>query len=148
MRLLGLGAALTAMFATAGSALAAPLPFDPDVATREWLATMDQAAVARSNSYFEGGYWIQFVGPLIGFVIAFVLLQTGFAKNLRSWLEKNLKVYFFVVIGFALVYSLIGSLVSFPGTIGSISYASTITICRRRRSRSGSWNTRRNLASA
>lgn len=114
MRLLGLGAALAAMFATAGSAIAAPLPFDPDVATREWLATMDQAAVARSNAYFEGGYWIQFVGPLIGFAVAFLLLQTGFAKNLRGWLEKNLKVYFFVVIGFALVYSLIGSLISFP----------------------------------
>ena len=91
-------AAFAAAFALAGPAMAAALPFDPDVATREWLATMDQAAVARSDSYFEGGYWIQFVGPLIGFIIAFAVLQTGFAKNLRSWLEKNVKIYFFVVI--------------------------------------------------
>lgn len=93
--------------------MAAALPFDPEVATRAWLATMDQAAVARSNSYFEGGYWIQFVGPLIGFAIAFAFLQLGFAKNIRSWLEKRVKIYFFVVIGFALVYTLIGAILSF-----------------------------------
>jgi STE24 endopeptidase len=112
MRILGL-AAFAAMFATAGPAFAAALPFDPDIATREWLATMDPEAVARSNSYFEGGYWIQFVGPLIGLIIAFAILQTGFAKNLRSWLEKRVKIYFFVVIGFALVYTLVGSVLSF-----------------------------------
>jgi STE24 endopeptidase len=106
-------AAFAAAFALAAPAMAAALPFDPEVATREWLATMDQAAVARSDSYFEGGYWIQFVGPLIGFLTAFAFLQTGFAKNLRSWMEKSLKVYFFVVIGFALVYSLIGTVISF-----------------------------------
>lgn len=106
-------AACAAAFATAGPAIAAALPFDPDVATREWLATMDQAAKARSDSYFEGGYWIQFVGPLIGFAIAFAMLQSGFAKNVRAWLEKNLKVYFFVVIAFALLYTLISAVVSF-----------------------------------
>ncbi len=74
---------------------------------------MDPAARARSNSYFEGGYWIQFVGPIIGFIVAFLVLQLGWAKNVRSWLEKTVKVYFFVVIGFALFYSLVG-LVSFP----------------------------------
>lgn len=112
MRFLG-WAAFAAAFAIAGPAMATALPFDPDVATREWLATMDQAAVARSNSYFEGGYWIQFVTPLIGFAIAFGFLQLGWANGLRGWLEKNVKVYFFVVAGFALVYTLIGAVLSF-----------------------------------
>lgn len=112
MRFLGL-AAFTAALTLAGPAMAAALPFDPEIATREWLATMDQAAVTRSDSYFEGGYWIQFVGPLIGFVFAFAFLQLGFAKNIRSWLEKNVKIYFFVVIGFALAYTLIGAIVTF-----------------------------------
>lgn len=113
MRLIG-WAALAAGIALAGTATAVELPFDPDQATRAWLDTMGPEATARSNAYFEGGYWIQFVGPLIGFLVAFALLQTGFAKGLRAWLEKSVKVYFFVVLGFALVYSLIGSVVSFP----------------------------------
>jgi Zn-dependent protease with chaperone function len=112
MRWFGLFVFVAASLMGAG-AHAALLPFDPDQATRAWLDTMDAAAVARSNSYFEGGYWIQFVGPLIGFAVAFALLQSGFAKGLRLWLEKSVKVYFFVVIGFALVYSLIGTVVSF-----------------------------------
>jgi STE24 endopeptidase len=97
----------------AAPASAAALPFDPDEATRQWLATMDQAAVARSNSYFEGGYWIQFVGPLIGFLFAFLFLQLGFAKNLRAGLEKSVKFYILVVPLFALAYFLIGTIVGF-----------------------------------
>src|SRR6185436_7862909 len=125
MRLLG-WCALAALTAIAGPAFAqaaaehAPtaaavathaataLPFDPEQATREWLNTMDPAARARSDSYFEGGYWIQFVGPVIGFLVAFLVLQLGWANNVRSWLEKTVKVYFFVVIGFALFYALVG----------------------------------------
>ncbi|MFT3728539.1 MAG: M48 family metallopeptidase [Terricaulis sp.] len=117
-----------AALAAAGLAIASPalaqaaaehanpataLPFDPDVATRQWLNTMDPAARARSDSYFEGGYWIQFVGPVIGFIIAFAVLQLGWAQNVRTWLEKNVKIYFFVVVVFALFYSIIG-LLSFP----------------------------------
>lgn len=101
--------------ATAANAAhaATALPFDPEQATRQWLNTMDPAARARSDSYFEGGYWIQFVGPIIGFVVAFLVLQLGWAKNVRSWLEKTVKIYFFVVVGFALFYSIVG-LVSLP----------------------------------
>ncbi|MBS0385075.1 MAG: M48 family metallopeptidase [Proteobacteria bacterium] len=99
--------------AAAATHTATALPFDPDVATREWLNTMDPAAVRRSNSYFEGGYWIQFVGPIIGFIIAFLVLQLGWARGVRSWLEKTVKLYFLVVIGFFLFYTLVG-VVTFP----------------------------------
>jgi STE24 endopeptidase len=92
---------------------AAALPFDPEVATREWLATMGPEATARSNSYFEGGYWIQFVSPIIGFIVAFAILQLGFADKLRTWLKSTVKVYFFVAVGFALIYTILGSLISF-----------------------------------
>jgi len=123
MRLLG-WSAFAALTAFVGPALAdAPashaahgavaLAFDPDQATRAWLNTMDAAAVHRSNSYFEGGYWIQIVGPLISIAIGFAILQLGWAKNLRAWLERNLKVYFLVAVGFAFFYTL-ASIVSFP----------------------------------
>jgi STE24 endopeptidase len=100
--------------AAAATHAATALPFDPDQATREWLNTMDQAAVRRSNSYFEGGYWIQFVGPIIGFIVAFLFLQLGFARKLREGLEKSVKIYFFVTMIFVLVYSLVGAVISLP----------------------------------
>ena len=109
----GLAMANPALAQTTAQHAATALPFDPDVATRAWLNTMDQAARARSDSYFEGGYWIQFVGPIIGFILAYFVLQLGWAKNVRTWLEKTVKIYFFVAIGFALFYSIVG-LVSFP----------------------------------
>lgn len=114
--LLAAGPALAqeaAQHAATTTQAASALPFDPDVATREWLNTMDPAARARSDSYFEGGYWIQFVGPVIGFVIAFLFLQLGWANGLRGWLQKTVKNYFLVALGFALIYSLVG-LISFP----------------------------------
>ena len=41
MRLLGWAAFAAAMAIAGAAAATQPLPFDPDVATREWLATMD-----------------------------------------------------------------------------------------------------------
>lgn len=114
MRLLG-WCALGAALACAAPAVAqTALPFDPDQATRAWLDTMGPEATARSNAYFEGGYWIQFVGPLIGLVVAFLFLQLGWAKGLRNGLRKGLRFYIFATFAFALIYSLVGSLVSFP----------------------------------
>jgi STE24 endopeptidase len=124
MRWLGWGA-LAAGIAIAGpafaqtaaqhaSAAATALPFDPDQATRAWLNTMDPAAVRRSNSYFEGGYWMQFVGPIIGFVVAYLFLQLGLAKGLRAGLEKSVRFYLLVALVFAFVYSLVGAVAQFP----------------------------------
>lgn len=112
-RLIG-PAALAAAFAVAGPAVAAALPFDPDVATREWLATMGPEATARSNAYFEGGYIIQFVGPILGILISFALLALGWAKGVRTWLEKTVKFYFLVALGMALFYNLVSTALTFP----------------------------------
>jgi len=114
MRILAWAAFAAAMMVAGSAAAAQPLPFDPDAATRAWLDTMDAASRARSDSYFEGGYWIQFVGPLIGFAVAFLFLQLGWARAMRDGLRKTLKFYVFATFAFALIYSVIGSLVSFP----------------------------------
>lgn len=116
MRLIG-WAALAAGLAFTSAAAAqtgTQLPFDPDVATRQWLDTMDAAARARSDSYFEGGYWIGFVGPLISIAVAFLFLQLGWANKLRNWLKGTVKFYVFVTLGFALLYTLLGAVISFP----------------------------------
>ncbi|MGD9982421.1 MAG: M48 family metallopeptidase [Hyphomonadaceae bacterium] len=113
MRLIGF-AAFAAAIALAGPAFATALPFDPDEATRQWLATMGPEATERSNRYFEGGYIIQFVGPLVSILISFALLAIGWAKGVRSWLEKTVKLYFLVVLGMALFYNLVSTVLTFP----------------------------------
>jgi STE24 endopeptidase len=93
---------------------AAPLPFDPDQATQAWIDTMGPAAIARSNSYFEGGYWIQFIGPVLTIIISMALLMLGWASGVRTWLERVVKFYFLVVLGMALFYQLVSTALTFP----------------------------------
>ncbi len=118
MRLIGLCAfgAAALMAGPAMAQAAAALPFDPDVATRQWLDTMGPEATARSNAYFEGTYWIQFVGPILTIIISMAMMVSGFAKGVRSWLEKTVKIYFFVVFGMALLYQVISTVLTFPFT--------------------------------
>lgn len=112
-------AAFAAAITFAGAAAAQTgdaLPFDPEVATRQWLDTMGPEATARSNAYFEGGYWIQFVGPLLSIIVSMAMMALGFAKGVRSWLEKAVKFYFLVTLGMALFYNLISTVLTFPFT--------------------------------
>jgi STE24 endopeptidase len=115
MRLVGL-AAFAAVFALAGGAHAAAPPFDPEEATQAWLATMGPGAAARSNAYFEGGYWIQFANAAISIVIGMGMMILGVAKGVRGWLEKTVKFYFLVALGMAFIYNLIGNVLTFPFT--------------------------------
>jgi len=114
MRILGL-AAFTAAFALAGPAFAAqPLPFDPEQATRAWLDTMGPEATAQSNRYFEGGYVLDFAGTAISIIVAGLMLVLGWARGVRTWLEKTLKWFPLVAFGTSFFYILASSLITFP----------------------------------
>src|SRR6185295_18365341 len=69
------------------AAAQAPPPgghFDPAAATEAWLATMPPDARARSDAYFEGGYWLQLWGFLYTLGVAWVLLGSGLSVRLRN----------------------------------------------------------------
>src|SRR5262245_24351521 len=71
-------AGATAAPAPDGAALPAPTPaFDPEAATREWLAKVPAADKERSDAYFEGGYWLDLWGLLYALAVAWVLLGSG-----------------------------------------------------------------------
>ena len=110
LALLGLFIAAPAYAAQTG------LPFDPDAATRAWLATMGPEATARSNSYFEGGYWLQYVSAALTILISMALMLLGWARGVRTWLEKTVKFYFLVTLGMALFYQAVATIVTFPFT--------------------------------
>ncbi|HVK80592.1 MAG TPA: M48 family metallopeptidase [Verrucomicrobiae bacterium] len=114
MRALGF-AAFAATFALAGSAWAAnPLPFDPELATHAWLATMGDEATAQSNAYFEGGYLIDFANIALSILVAGVLLLLGWARDVRAWLEKTVKWFPLVALGMALFVMLWSTVITFP----------------------------------
>ncbi|WP_417488955.1 M48 family metallopeptidase [Maricaulis sp.] len=98
----------------ASLALQAAPVFDPETATQAYLATLDGAARARSDTYFEGGYWLILANFVIGLIVAGILLQTGFARTLRDKLRAALKFNWLTTLIFAAVYSLVTSILTFP----------------------------------
>jgi len=51
-------------------------PFDVKAATDAYLATVPPDKRARSDAYFEGGYWLQLWDFLLSAAILLLLLQT------------------------------------------------------------------------
>lgn len=111
MKLVGWTAAAAAL---AFAAPAAALPFDPELATQAWLATMGPEATARSNSYFEGGYLIEYANIIVTVLVAGLFLVLGWARGVRTWLEKTVKWFPLVAFGTSFFYILVSSLLTFP----------------------------------
>ncbi len=62
--------------------------FDPDAATEAYLATMPAAARARSDAYFEGGYWLILWDFLLASGISLLLLFFGWSAGMRRRAER------------------------------------------------------------
>ena len=75
---------LTMMLA---AATAAPT-FDAETATRAYLATLDGAARARSDAYFEGGYWLPLWGALVSILAYWLILRLGWSASWSGWAAK------------------------------------------------------------
>ena len=58
---------------------------DPAAATRAYLATVPAAAHARSDAYFEGGYWLILWDALLNGAICLWLLSSGWSA---AWAER------------------------------------------------------------
>jgi STE24 endopeptidase len=93
-------------------AAARPGPnFDVKAATDAWLATVPPDKRARSDAYFEGGYWLQFWDFLLLAAIMLLLLQTRLCARIRDWAErvatrKNLQTLLFFLPFYFLVFLL------------------------------------------
>jgi STE24 endopeptidase len=69
-------------------AAAAAAVFDADAATRAYLATFNGVARAKSDAYFEGGYWLVLWNALVGAGIAWGFLRLGWAARLSGWARR------------------------------------------------------------
>ncbi len=64
------------------------LPRNADAATKAYLDRLPPDVVARSNAYFEGGYWLQLWNFLLGLVISMVLLGKHRSARVRDWAQR------------------------------------------------------------
>jgi STE24 endopeptidase len=58
--------------------------FDPVAATEAYLAKLTPEQRTRSDAYFEGGYWLQLWGFLLGAAVNLLLLGTGLSARMRD----------------------------------------------------------------
>lgn len=91
--------------------------FDPEVATRAYLDTLQGAERERSNRYFEGGYWLLLWGVLVAILVDWVLLHTGLSARWRAFAERITKRTWLVPALYAIPYIVVSTLILLPWSL-------------------------------
>ncbi|HET7620625.1 MAG TPA: M48 family metallopeptidase [Gemmatimonadaceae bacterium] len=91
--------------------------FDPDAATEAYMARLSPEARARSDAYFEGGYWLLLWGFLYGLGVAWLLLGTGLSARMRDLAERATRVRWLQTAIYALEYIILTAILTFPLTL-------------------------------
>jgi STE24 endopeptidase len=108
--------ALVALLPLAPAAIAQP-SFDAVAATDAYLARVSAEDMARSDAYFEGGYWLLLWGTLYSVGVFWLLLARGWSARMRDlaerlssrpWLQSGIYGALFVVAT---------TVLSFPATV-------------------------------
>ena len=92
-------------------------PFDVTEATRAYLNTLQGAARAKSNAYFEGGYWLILWGALVSILIDGAILRFGLSARFRDMGERVFKGKAGVTWITALLYTLVSFVITLPWPI-------------------------------
>lgn len=93
------------------------LPRDADAATRAYLDRLPADVLARSNAYFEGGYWLQLWNFLLGLAVSAVLLGGRRSARVRDWAQRVGRKAFFRDALVGAFFSVAGWLLSLPLTL-------------------------------
>jgi STE24 endopeptidase len=94
---------------------AQPSPhFDAQAATEAYLAQIPPAAKARSDAYFEGGYWLILWDFLYGAVIAIILLNFRWSASMRDRAEKITRFKPLQTLLYWLQYLVVTTILGFP----------------------------------
>ena len=96
------------------SPVAAQESFDPAAATQAWLASVPAEKRAKSDAYFEGGYWVELWKFLIGAAIAIFLLSSGLSARLRDFAERTTRFQTLQVALYAIQFVMINWLLALP----------------------------------
>ncbi len=92
--------------------------FDADAAVRAWLERLGPEEKARSDAYFEGGYWLRLWDLAIILVVAWLLLRRRWSATIRErvedWTGRRPNL---VAAGYAIGYKLLVFVLVLPWTI-------------------------------
>jgi STE24 endopeptidase len=88
--------------------------FDADAATQAYLDMMPPAAIARSNAYFEGGYWLILWDFLLSSAIALLLLELRWSARMRNRAEKITRFKPVQTFLYWVQYLLVATILGFP----------------------------------
>ena len=93
------------------------MSFDPELATQAWMATLGGAARAKSDAYFEGGYWLILWDAVVTIVAAWLVLRFGWAARLSAWAQRRTRRKWLQSFLFALPYMLLVAIITAPFAI-------------------------------
>jgi STE24 endopeptidase len=88
--------------------------FDSAAATQAWLATVPADKRAKSDAYFEGGYWLILWNFLVNVAISIFLLQSRISARLRDFAERATDFKAMQVVFYAIPYFILAWVLSFP----------------------------------
>jgi STE24 endopeptidase len=116
--------AQTSQNATSGSAPSAASPpaptppaFDINAAVEAYLAKMPPAQRARSDAYFEGGYWLILWDFLATVVVMWLLLHFRWSARMRDLAERLIRFRFLQTAIYWVQFILVTSILTFPMTV-------------------------------
>ena len=88
--------------------------FDVNAAVNTYLAKMPPAQRARSDAYFEGGYWLQLFDFLITVLVMWVLLRFGLSSGMRNLAERLTKRRPLQTVIYWVQFIVVVSVLTFP----------------------------------
>jgi STE24 endopeptidase len=91
--------------------------FDAEKATDKYLARVSGAARAKSDAYFEGGYWLQLLDLVYALGVAGLLLWTKLSSRLNDWAEDRTHSRTGQVMLYVSAYVPLVAIATFPLTV-------------------------------
>jgi STE24 endopeptidase len=88
--------------------------FDPDAATNAYLAQIPASARARSDAYFEGGYWLILWDFLMSVVALWLFLRFGWSAKMRDFAARLTRFAFLQELMYWVQFLLITTLLGAP----------------------------------
>jgi STE24 endopeptidase len=89
-------------------------PFDVNAAVNAYLAKMPPAQRARSNAYFEGGYWMLLWDFLSTVIVMWILLRFRWSTHMRDFAERTTRFRPLQTALYWLQFIIVMSVLTFP----------------------------------
>jgi STE24 endopeptidase len=94
-----------------------PVAFDPDKATNAYLAQINGEARQKSDSYFEGGYWLVLWDAIYAIVVSAILLFPRFSAGMRNFAQSVTRSRFWQVPIYIMQYVAVTTALTLPMTV-------------------------------